>query len=491
MVACGGGAEVVAGGGWEVDPWLVAGGELDPVQPDKSHATATARDSNRRIPLPTFHAGVRVPGHGFGRAGGAGRGCGVDAVAELARSTSIVSRIAGFIWCCLLCAGCSTGGGSAVSSTVASHTTLVPCVSPSQRGGEVARLDAATGRCVWLVAANGSVTSVVPDGRGGVFVAGGFTQIGGSQRAYVAHVLASGSVDPAWRPRVWSSVPGRFVQALVAAGDGRVFVAGLKRSPTARHQSLIAINAATGHIDAQWHAGRWVQSVTGLLVYHHRLYFSGTLVLNSSRVIGCVEAVSAQTGTPDLAFRPRVEPIGDIGCADQLAIVNGDLVISGTFLQLDGAPANGLGLVNASTGALIRAWQPHLTRCDECRNFAIVYALSVDRGRIFASIAARRVGSQVRHGLAALDAATASPLTWAPRLTPSTGAALAVVASGGRVYVGGEFTAINHTPRHGFAALDPTTGSVLRSWQPSQASGPILTLAATPTSVYLGAGVAY
>jgi Domain of unknown function (DUF5122) beta-propeller len=47
---------------------------------------------------------------------------------------------------------------------------------------------------------NGSVYSVIPDGSGGFYLGGFFSTVGGVQRNNLAHVLADGSVDPAFNP---------------------------------------------------------------------------------------------------------------------------------------------------------------------------------------------------------------------------------------------------------------------------------------------------
>ena len=70
-----------------------------------------------------------------------------------------------------------------------------------------------------MPAANGSITAMTPDGSGGYFIAGRFTNIGSAR---VAHILADGSVDPAFQfPHVIEGVITNLVRvgpSLVAGG---------------------------------------------------------------------------------------------------------------------------------------------------------------------------------------------------------------------------------------------------------------------------------
>lgn len=78
--------------------------------------------------------------------------------------------------------------------------------------------------------------------------------------------------------------------------------------------------------------------------------------------------------------------------------------------------------------------------------------------------------------------------SWAPSLNAQ---ALAIAASpdGSRIYVGGDFTAVNGTTRNRIAALDPTTGALVAGFAPS-ASNQVRALAATNSTVYFGGSFA-
>src|SRR5206468_6258952 len=110
-----------------------------------------------------------------------------------------------------------------------------------------ALLDAKTGALVVRVDADGAVVAAIADGRGGWFVGGSFTRIGGERHVALAHVLRDGVVDPSWRASI-GSASGRpvAVYALARAGS-RLFVAGpFGRVGGLQRPGLAAIDARTG-----------------------------------------------------------------------------------------------------------------------------------------------------------------------------------------------------------------------------------------------------
>ena len=72
-------------------------------------------------------------------------------------------------------------------------------IGPATGGGVV--LDPASGlRAAQFPDVRGIGFAVAPDGAGGYYVGGRFSAVGGVPRKNIAHVLADGSVDPAFAP---------------------------------------------------------------------------------------------------------------------------------------------------------------------------------------------------------------------------------------------------------------------------------------------------
>jgi hypothetical protein len=100
---------------------------------------------------------------------------------------------------------------------------------------------------------NGAVLASVSDGRGGWFVGGSFTRLGGLREVALAHILASVVVDPSWRARI-SSASGRpvAVYALARAGS-RLFVGGpFARVGGLHRPGLGAVDSGSGQVLAGW-----------------------------------------------------------------------------------------------------------------------------------------------------------------------------------------------------------------------------------------------
>ena len=79
---------------------------------------------------------------------------------------------------------------AAACASAADPPAPVIAASPSVNG---AILDAATGRPVGHVTTDGPITGAAPDGRGGWYIAGGFSAVDGVSRPHLAHIRADGS----------------------------------------------------------------------------------------------------------------------------------------------------------------------------------------------------------------------------------------------------------------------------------------------------------
>jgi hypothetical protein len=93
-----------------------------------------------------------------------------------------------------------------------------------------------------------------------------------------------------------------------------------------------------------------------------------------------------------------------------------------------------------------------------------------------------QVGGQARSNIAAIDATTGVPTSFAPdaNLTVS-----ALAVSGSTVYAGGNFGVIGGATRIGLAALDATTGAALSGWD-AGADGNVYCLELSGTKLYAG-----
>ena len=96
---------------------------------------------------------------------------------------------------------------------VSSRVALLALVAALTIIGLVAAWRAPDAAAVEMPAVNGRVMTIAPDGAGGVYSGGAFTEVGGLDRRYAAHILADGTVAPAWQPD-----PDGFVRAIAVYG---------------------------------------------------------------------------------------------------------------------------------------------------------------------------------------------------------------------------------------------------------------------------------
>jgi hypothetical protein len=335
---------------------------------------------------------------------------------------------------------------------------LVLCVLPSAAAsaagarldvGSAVVLDAASGREVARFSANGALVTAVADGRGGWFVGGSFTRIGGQSRVAVAHLLRSGALDPVWRSSIGSaSGRGVAVDALARAGS-RLFVAGsFGRVGGLRRPGLAALDAWTGAVLRGWapRPRAWPDVATMAVV-------GGRLLVarNYNTPVPGITVLRISTATVDRGWNPHLRLIGDAGTFNTLLPFRGRVFVAGSF-RIAGLRRSGLVALNADNGSVDRHWVPQVPNCRVCIGFALLYGLAATKRRIYVSGAFGRIAGVARDGIAALDPRSgAVDRSWRPAQGGSD--VLHLALTGSRLYLGG---------LAGLRAVDAQTGAVVR-----------------------------
>ena len=314
--------------------------------------------------------------------------------------------------------------------------------------GSIAVVDAMTGREIAQLTANGAVVAAVADGRGGWFVGGSFTRIGGRHRVALAHVLPSGAIDANWRASI-GSASGRpvAVYALARAGS-RLFVAGpFGRLGGLRRPGLGAVDTRTGDVVRRWspRPPAWPD------VHELRVAGSRLLVARQfSYPTAGITALDTDTGVVDRDWNGHLRLIGDAGSFNTLLLRGSRVYVAGSF-HVHGLRRNGLVALDAHSGRPDRRFAPRVPNCSVCNGFAVVYGLAASARRLFVSGHFTRVAGVPRNGLAALDPRTgAVDLDWKPALGGSDIIHLAL--AGSRLYLG---------RTSGLHAVDARTGAEL------------------------------
>jgi hypothetical protein len=202
---------------------------------------------------------------------------------------------------------------------------------------------------------------------------------------------------------------------------------------------------------------------------------------------GSFDQVGPRTGSFAVVDAAHASPIA----AGAMMDVASDIVVAdgsgGWFVATGRGPyvgANERGTVHhvLANGTGDPGWTP------PTMPFGAAYAMIADGGRLFVSGNFASVNNEVRLGVAALDTATGAVLPW----NGSVGGdgrqfhvfALALTAN--RLYIAGTFSSVAGAPRNRVAVLDATTGALLPGALPSALVEPTIRgIAASATRVYL------
>ncbi len=271
---------------------------------------------------------------------------------------------------------------------------------------------------------NETVNAVVSDGAGGWFIGGLFSRVGDVPRSRLAHLLANGSVDPAFDPNMSNASLGHSagVRALALAGS-RLYVGGqfTTVNGTVPRSNLAALDTTTGAVDAGFVPDA-DSGVFALLPSGGALYAGGRFTTIGGATHTRLARLDLTTGAADPAFTASVsDDVRSLGRA------GGPLYFGGSFSTVNGLARGQFASVDAATGALMTAFAPPLR--------GGITAIAFDGDVLYA-------------GGAAYDPATGA-IGAAP--VADIGGAPALLITDGYMYVGGGFGTVNGTSQRSLA----------------------------------------
>src|SRR5262249_27763497 len=147
--------------------------------------------------------------------------------------------------------------------------------------------------------------------------------------------------------------------------------------------------------------------------------------------------------------------------------------------SMGGLRRDGIAALDATTGAAT-SWNPGAGG-GPFPNPTGVLALAASAGKIYAGGEFSSIGGQARNFIAALDSATGAATSWNPN---ANGLVRTVAVDGGTVYAGGEFTSVGGRGRNYIAALDTASGAAT-GWNPN-ANANVFAIATSGDAVYTG-----
>lgn len=335
-----------------------------------------------------------------------------------------------------------------------------------QPRARLAAVDAATGvLAAWNPGATGDVYALASTPN--AIVAGGaFTSVGGQARAFLAAIDPTGGAATSWDPGADNVV------VALAATNTTVYVGGFFATLGGEFRTGAgAVDAVTGLATA-WDP-QPDNDVTAIAVSGSTVYLGGLFGWLGASARAHVGAVDATSGVAT-AWNPGADaPV------DAFAIAPGAVYAGGTFGTVGGQARSRLAALDPVSGAAL-AWSP--LAHGVCGTS--VLAIGVTNGRVLAGGTGFIGGALGRANLAALDAASGLPTSWNPGVSGPAPYVSALATWGGRVLVGGTFTAAGGGSRQNLAAIDAATG-VAASWNPG-ANDRVLALATGNGVVYAG-----
>ena len=280
---------------------------------------------------------------------------------------------------------------------------------------------------------NGAVYAAVPDGAGGWYIGGNFTQVGGQTRNRLARINADGTLHN-WNPNANGLVNAlAFSNGTVYAGGNFTTIGGSTRN---RIASIDATSGATNNVLASTFVNSTVNTIQ---ISGTTLYLGGDFTfIGREEPYGA--AISSSTGAPDLSF---VSPNGRVQVS--IADGSGGWYIGGDFTQIGGQTRNRLARINAD--GTLNSWNPDAD--------GAVSTLFLNSGVLYAGGSFTTIGGVGRNHVAAIDATTGLVTSWIPYQI--NGSVWTLQVSGTNVYLGGAFNYIGPDEPYG-TVINTTTG---------------------------------
>jgi hypothetical protein len=303
-----------------------------------------------------------------------------------------------------------------------------------------------------------------------VFAGGAFTSVNGSARANLAAFdAATGVLVPGFVANADNEV-----RAIVpATGGASVFVGGLFKKVNGQSRSRLAkVDAATGAV-AAW-APKASGEVKALAVAGNVVYAAGAFSKIGTTIRNKAAAIDAASGALS-SWNPNV---GSVVWGIAVSPDAKTVYLGGAFTKVGGVTRKNLAAVSAATGAAT-SWKPAVT--------APLRRVEASATQVFVTVAGQSAAGGNR--VVAFNAAGSGAKQWEGT---ADGDVVALAVDGPTVYAGGHFDIVTGTNitgqniRHHLAAFDAATGS-LKAWAPP-VSGPhgVWALSAAGGSVVAG-----
>lgn len=312
----------------------------------------------------------------------------------------------------------------------------------------------------WQFDANEPVESMAED-NGILYIGGRFTEVDGEPRKRSAAIniedLSDSELTP-WAPAI-SNTDDAAVRAFAISDDDTLYAAGNFNQVGGEERNNVV--AITTDSEGQAEVSEWNPDVSGIA-------FMGSTAVNAMAVSGDTVYIGgnfAEVGGESSDFFAAINTDGEGELRDwnpepnmivkELLVVDDTLYAGGRFTEIGGQERRGVAAIEIEAGgnAAVTGWDVNIDNH--------VQALAESDGRLFVGGQFSRMDITPRNRLAAIDDQGAL-LDWAPQ-ADATVHALEVADE--TVYAAGYFREINEEPSPRIAAINKD-GELIDSWHP-------------------------
>ena len=313
---------------------------------------------------------------------------------------------------------------------------------------------------------NGDVYCQTSDGAGGWIIGGSFTSVLGQSRGRLAWIKADGTLHS------FNVMADRVIRKMERIGNTLYIAGDFSAINGVTQRNLAAIDLSSQTVLA------WNPNLNGavfcMLISGGRMYIGGGF----NHVGGTPCAYFACLNLANAALIPGAVPAPN-NAVRAMALNGNTLYVGGNFTIWSNT-------INRNTAAAIDLTTGKLTNWDpKFENGAIVYALAVAGGKLFAGGNFNNINSISRKNLASFDLSSHTLTAWKPDADLTVNM---FATSSTALYVAGQFTKLLNmgTERRGGAAFDVATGQLL-NWHPRiDDIGFTISLAVNGSEVFIG-----
>ncbi|MEI6304925.1 MAG: hypothetical protein WCP09_02830 [Candidatus Taylorbacteria bacterium] len=326
---------------------------------------------------------------------------------------------------------------------------------------------------------NGAVNAIVPDTSGGYYIGGAFTDVGGTTRNRLAHILSNGTLDPNFDPNMDSTV-----SALALSSDGSTLYAGgtFITVGGVTYNRLAAIKTSDGTASTTFNpnVGTVGNAVIALALSSDNMtiYVGGQFLTVGGATYNNLAAIKTSDGTASTTFNPNV---GSVVTALALSSDGSKLYTGGYFTTVGVATYNYLAAINTSDGTAISTFNSNM------ESFVIALVLSSDGSTLYAGGTFITVGGVTCNRLAAIKTSDGTAST---TFNPNMGNrvnAVALSSDGSKLYAGGYFTTVGGVTYNRLAAIKTSDGTVVSAFNPDLGNRVMaITLSSDGNKLYAG-----